>query len=595
MKKILLSCIAGALCFCSCEDPNEGSMFMDPTNIESEMSVAGILNKYDSEYSLWIEMLKYTDLYNALNNPDIKTTVFCPTNEAVQKFLDWKGVDQISELDPVYAKEVVQVHILDDAGLTVTDSLLNSLATTQKEPISIPSLFGTYLAPSYGYIITDVDDADYTGEVLNADSIYINNQARLEKFTSIKAANGRVFSMGDVIRPLSETILEKLRPTGEYDLFIEAAEACGYDKIASKMRDTTYSVTGMTITNYTLTCFAVPDEVYEAAGITTVDALKEYLVQADGQYAHPAGADSTLYNYMAYHFLARQYPSSELFGFIEEGQTLIYDTKLPSSVILTQNIDGINTINKEVKVLRSDIEARNGRINKVNHIMPVEWEPEPVTVVWDLCNSAEIIAFVNAYGKENGYGDLFTTPLTNSYYQVDLSEDRREGDFGVLSGFTYQAKSSNANVKTYRKVGYYKEKLKAANSTDGEYGFYMNNALMLNLGHTGWIELESPTIIKGKYKVELCYGSDFGMLGCYSNGSSTSFRLDDYSTGKELYKGLMQKLMLSSGVDIITLWPSVTFEESGTHKFKAIMNDIMAKTGATYHQMYDYIKFTPID
>lgn len=85
------------------------------------------------------------------------------------------------------------------------------------------------------------------------------------------------------------------------------------------------------------------------------------------------------------------------------------------------------------------------------------------------------------------------------------------------------------------------------------------------------------------------------MMGVYNNGSATSFRLDDYSVGKELYKGLRQKLFLESGVDVVTLWSSVTFEESGTHKFKATMNDIQAKTVATYHQMYDYIKFIPID
>lgn len=592
IKKMLYGSLLVLFAMVACQDPNEGSLFIEPTNIDSEMSVSGILNKYENEFSLWIEMLKYTDFYNALNNPDIKATVFCPTNDAIQSFLEWKGVDHVSELDPTYAKEVVQVHILDDKNMIVTDSLLSSLAAAEQEPISIPSLFGTYLSPSYGYTITDVDDVDYTGEVQNSDSIYINNQARLAKFTSIKAINGRVFTMGDVIRPLSETILDKLRPMGEYELFIKAAETCGYDEIASKMRDTTYSVTGMTITNYTLTCFAVPDNVYHAEGITTVAELEEYLKSMDG---NTSNNDSVLYTYMAYHFLPRKYHTSELFGFMEEDQTLIYDTKLHSSVILTQNVDGENFINKQARVVRSNIEARNGLINKIDHIMPVLWDPEPVTVIWDLCNTAEIISFVNAYGKENGYGDLFTSPLNNSYYQVDLSEDRYDNDYGVLTGFTYQARDSKASVKSYRKVGYYKEKAKKAGSTDGEYGFYMNNALMLNLGHTGWIELETPTIIAGKYKVELCYGSDIGMMGTYTSGSATSFRLDDYSAGKELYKGLMQKLFLASGVDVVTLWSSVTFEESGTHKFKATMNDIQAKSSATYHQLYDYVKFIPID
>ena len=36
----------------------------------------------------------------------------------------------------------------------------------------------------------------------------------------------------------------------------------------------------------------------------------------------------------------------------------------------------------------------------------------------------------------------------------------------------------------------------------------MNNLLVLNLGYAGWVQLESPTIIKGRYKVELCYAAN---------------------------------------------------------------------------------------
>ena len=47
--------------------------------------------------------------------------------------------------------------------------------------IPTQNLFGAYLTLKYGYTITDVDDADRTETVYTPDSIFINNQARLNQ------------------------------------------------------------------------------------------------------------------------------------------------------------------------------------------------------------------------------------------------------------------------------------------------------------------------------------------------------------------------------------------------------------------------------
>ena len=44
-----------------------------------------------------------------------------------------------------------------------------------------------------------------------------------------------------------------------------------------------------------------------------------------------------------------------------------------------------------------------------------------------------------------------------------------------------------------------------------------------------------------------------------------------------------------------TLWGEIEFENSGKHVLKATMMDINAKTSSKYHQLWDYVKFTPID
>ena len=49
----------------SCSDPNEGSLFMTPTTEEAEMSATDILERDAAQYSLWTELLKHANYYNA--------------------------------------------------------------------------------------------------------------------------------------------------------------------------------------------------------------------------------------------------------------------------------------------------------------------------------------------------------------------------------------------------------------------------------------------------------------------------------------------------------------------------------------------------
>ena len=53
MKKIIIS-IMTLFAIVGCEDPNEGELFVRPTNLEAEMSMTTILEKSPETYSLWI-------------------------------------------------------------------------------------------------------------------------------------------------------------------------------------------------------------------------------------------------------------------------------------------------------------------------------------------------------------------------------------------------------------------------------------------------------------------------------------------------------------------------------------------------------------
>lgn len=589
MKKILF-CLSLALAsFTACTDPNDGEMFVQKTALESEMTATDILEEDPDQFSLWLQLLKHADYYNALKNPDSRATVFCPTNEAINKFLHARGYNSVEDIPVDYAKAVVQVHIIEGTPLLSDSELDNYASADSTASTSIPTvtLFGSQLSVRYGYTITDVDDVYRADSVVyTTDSIFINNQARLDKFTAISCSNANLFTMGDVIVPLTETIMDKLEQDEEFSIFAQAVRDCGYDSIASYTTDaSSTSQQNAVVRRYT--CFAVPNDVYQRAGITDVASLRTYLAN------HGEGTDTELINYVKYHFMTREYYTSEVFNFQSDDQTLIYDTQLSGQAIIANMIDGKRYINKTISILRSDIPVRNGLLQKIDDVMPV-YHPEPVTVIWDFLNNAEIISFVNTYGAANGLANLFFSAMDNRERQIDLSTEYADGNHGEITTMSYKANETRSRTSNYRRVGYTKETYADRNhQTTPKHGAYMNNYLTLNLGFAGWVEFTSPSIIAGNYKVVLHYIKDVTQMDLFNSGTMTQFDLDDNQSIVYLYKG-QPRMPLYDSIET-TLWNRISFEDSGLHTFRVTMRDINAKNSSTYHQRLDYLEFIPID
>lgn len=578
--------------FSSCSDPNDGELFVTPSDSLTDLTVIDVMESEklrDADYSMWLELLKKTNYYNSLKNANAVATVFCPTNDAMKQFLAERGVSSIDELDLDYAKAVVMSHIIADNKYS--DAEIDT-AAQQGTSIKAQNLYDAYINLSYGYKKLDVDDAEKTDEVHCPDSIFINNQARLGRFEGTTCKNGVFYQMASVIKPVAETIYQSLKNNSDYSIFAQAMQDCGYDSVANKYSDTTYVQGGSRVINkHTYTCFAVPDYIYKQNGINSVQDLQNYLS------SHGTN-DADLTHYMQYHFLKRMYKTSELFSFMTDSTTNIFEVRMPGQCLITNKLlaTNQNVINKDIPVIRSDIEARNGYINKVGGVMPV-YLPDPVNVKWDFLNQEDIIAFVNAYGASQSLGDLFSEAITGSEYKIAIDESKRDGEFGTLTSFSYKNESTKANTTSYRIVGFYKEKYKAAtNPTVSQYGSYMNNYLCLNLGYAGWIQFTTPSIIQGKYKVVLHYLSDaMTQKNLYSAGSNTQFKIDnDFVTTKPLFKGAKYSQYKTFLTLDQTLFGSAEFNATSTHTFKITMMDIQAKNLASYHQFLDYVEFIPI-
>lgn len=599
MKKILIAFAAITSLIVGCTDPNEGSLFVQPTNIETEMSMTTILERSPETYSMWIELLKYTNYYNAVKDANADALVFSPNNDAIQRFLDNRGLTSIEELDLNYAREVVQSHIIDwtsvEDATKVTDSSLVSMARAG-EYITTRNLFNQYLTLTFGYKETDVDDDERTDETFSSDSIFINNQAKLGRFVGSVGSNGIIYMMDDVIVPNAENIVEKLEIlSGENNTFRIFADAIKADpaiyKMATTERDTTTGIGGaQVITDYTYTCFAVPDYIMNAAGITDVESLKQWLLNnSNGEEVDP---DTALNHYLKYHFLPTQYTMDEIFNFTDPTETLIYDTQYTGQAFIANLVNNKRTINTNIPVLRSDIEASNGLITKVGGVMPV-YHPTPVNVKWDFLNSADIITIINKYGSQNAYGNIFTSKLGTSEIPFDFCEEDNQKDYGTPTSFTYELTESSSNKE---RIGFIKDAYYSSSQAERpRHDSFMNNYLLLNLGFAGWIEFTTPTIIAGKYKVVLHYIKDTALMQLYSSGTLVQFNLDDedYQNLSYLYRGTDR--IPPTGTLEGTLWNEVEFDGSAAHKFRITMRDVQAKTMRNYHIRLDYVEFIPIE
>ncbi|NLV38011.1 MAG: hypothetical protein GXY66_02235, partial [Bacteroidales bacterium] len=302
-----------ALIFASggCRDPYMGQMFELDEGDETKITNIAFMEKYPEDYSLFLDFLKAADYYNALNDASSTVTVFAPDNAAMDSFMKIKDISSFDQLDSAYARQVIQVHML--RGSLNEASFIQYL---NEGSIGIPTLFGDYLTLSYGFTNRDIDDVDLANsKPEDTLSIYINNMASVRDIAH-QTVNGMVYKLGGVIRPLIETVVEKMRDYGEYELFLEAIEQAGMTGLLNITSDTVQqAMGGYTVNPVNYTVLAVSDETFRSAGIQTMDDLENYLAEKD-----PAGrsgiarsdSNSVIRRYVSYHILAGANTKSSL-------------------------------------------------------------------------------------------------------------------------------------------------------------------------------------------------------------------------------------------------------------------------------------------
>ena len=177
----------------ACNDPYDGDTFV----VFDTQPAATYLSSRSEDFSEWIHIMKYADLYNAVNQATQRFTLFVPNNTAVQEFYTRRGVSSIEELGTEYARNLVSYHIIQDT--------INQATFIEKEgALAKRTVSDDVLMVSFG-------SAENGGGGMR--SVYLNSEAHVLEFAN-PVSNGYVYVLGNTLTPLTESVYARISESG---------------------------------------------------------------------------------------------------------------------------------------------------------------------------------------------------------------------------------------------------------------------------------------------------------------------------------------------------------------------------------------------
>ena len=570
----LMIAAVGALALTACEkdvfdinaDPFKGKTYVNMTN----SPISTFLDD-EADFSEYVKALRYSDTYNALNQSTtgISFTAFAPTNEAMNEFYGRRGVSALEELPQSYVRSFVLYHTLPDS--ITTDAFITKTSVTNLT----------------GDVLSVVIDS------LNAGEATLNGEGQVKEM-GISAYNGKIYVLSKAMTPLVETVLDRIVEDGRSSIMVEALKETGWDKQISVIQDTLILEGKKTITKRYYTLFNVTDEVFAKAGINSLADLKGALKTRD---ENGLAEDSLLRQYVSYHILTNMYKRSDLAGV--DGATRIWSSSAKNQVFtvnedtLATSEDARYTLNVAGESARfiveaSDVLAKNGYVHELNAWLPV-WEPDQAVVVWDFADYTEIKNLVSTDDYQPA------EPITGAEAQYRVAN---------ASCFVYEMGESGTKNTNFSDITYVTTK---AYKVNGETLTANNNdRIVFNLGYMGTVQMNTPTLVKGKYRLELSIiytaTQNFMRTQTDGNGGLVKMAFDvDPETGqvpspdKQVFVAPYTKVNSAlPGVYKSIIFDEVEFTETAPHTFTMTVLDPAASSNKGFSLQLDCITFIPI-
>jgi len=512
----------------------------------ADVNIVGYLELYPDSFSLFKEILDRTE-NSAFLNAYGAYTCFAPTNTGVNAWLVKIGAGSVGAADINVLKDMVKFHLLVD---TITT------ASFKDGKLPVPTMYGQYLVTGVSF---KAGISSYT----------INRQSLVTK-SNIKVGNGIIHQVDNVLVPASLSLAKQFETNPAYSIFFEAIKETGfYNTLNTVDPDTT---------KRWMTVLAESNKALADSGITSYAALKAKYSKT----GNPTLANDSLHMYVAYHILT----GIKFLGDIITSPS--HQTLQPQEVVSIQLIDQDVIVNEnefngvmEKGILLNRPTSDNATTNGVWHDAAAHFTVKyrkPTALFWDVSTFTEIIKLPAYYRKQS----------FNFTRQSEADQPIKDipWGWGPLAGtnvltYSYSTTSSVTNTAVYNDV----------------------NQLPLGLPNRPiWWEMVTPPIVKGKYKIWICYAQ--------SKQSSSSNQLCQVSVNGEIMPRTMnftETRPAGTDAELEAIgWKRYTENTGsnrcgklvGVYEFQTTQRQIIRITplvGTQNNNYLDMIHFIPID
>lgn len=458
-----------------------------------DVNITGYLEKNPDQFSLFLSILDRSGTKGYLGAYG-KYTVFTPDNAAVTAWLkanNKSGIDQMTELE---LKDMVRFHVLPDTISTnkFTDGKLSQI-----------TLYGQYLQ-------TGVTFSEGTS------SYVINKYAKVIQ-SNVRVGNGIIHVIDHVLLPATKTLAQTIESNSKYSIMTQALKATGfYDSLnyaQSQVPDTTRRFQTAVIES---------DSALHAAGIASYEALREKLSKTGNPKSHT----DSLWMYVAYHistgasYTADIVATSSLYTLVPYE---IVTTKLVGTSILLNDDDfnGVHEPGVEVNRTYSDLTASNGVLHESKSFYKIK-PRVPTPVFFDIGDQPEL-KLLSAWRVPGSVVSLLSNgKLITAGIRLDQIRSNTIGPAYSVSTLAI----GTSDGRSYAN----KDVIQFSTSIS-------NNARAV------WVEIRTPMLVKGKYKIWICYTYN-------GTGPLTQIGVDYGTTQQQLLPNLVDfaQALPSSGV-----------------------------------------------
>jgi uncharacterized surface protein with fasciclin (FAS1) repeats len=347
----------------------------------------------------------------------------------------------LTSLTEADAQAIVKFHLLED-----------TLATSTFKDGKLPTItmYGQYLVTSV------VNNAGIS-------TVLVNRQGTITQ-GNIKTGNGLIHQVDRVLKPASKSVAELISADTRLSIFKQALQATGYYDTINTINSTVPSLRRW------FTVFAETNQALLDSGIASFAALKTKYSNT----GNPLNPLDSLNIYVKYHIL----PDTKYLADIVSSSSHVtlaplevLASKLDDVKVLLNDLDfnGVHEKGVEIERPTSDVSATTG----VLHTALAHFAPkvrQPTAVYWDVADFPEVRKLPAVFRRANfsfAYGAI-----------KDMTWDRTTNTMD----YTY---TTSSTINVY-------------------YGDYLS-VPMGNTTRHNWIEFTTPIIIKGRYKVWICY------------------------------------------------------------------------------------------